>query len=114
MREHLGFQQYLDQAPRWLPYNLYALDRGLASPVRVLNKTGFSVAARCDAAIVEAPTVTFVIATMADDLLDPGYYPDHPGNLVNARVVRLIFDYWVDPRTLDSEAVACAPLPRPL
>jgi beta-lactamase class A len=53
MREHLRCQQYGDQVARFLPFNLYAADRGEPSRVRVLNKTGFSIGVRSDAAIIE-------------------------------------------------------------
>ena len=41
MRDHLSRQQYLDQIPRFLPYNPYAEYVGAPQVATVANKTGF-------------------------------------------------------------------------
>ena len=95
IRDHLRRQQYLDQIPRYLPYNPYAADLGLEQTVTVANKTGFYPGVRADAAIVTAPNVSFVIATLTESSADPGFGAEHEGAVLNGRVARLIFDAWV-------------------
>lgn len=95
MRDHLSRQQYLDQIPRYLPYNPYGAYVGAPSRVTVANKTGFYVGVRADAAIVTAPGVTFVIATMTEQSTDHSFSPDHEGSRLNGAVTRLVYDEWV-------------------
>jgi beta-lactamase class A len=97
IRDHLGRQQYLDQIPRYLPYNPYAGDLGEERQVTVANKTGFYMGVRADAAIVSAGEVTFVIATMTEGHPDRGFHPEHAGMVLNGRVARLVFDAWCAP-----------------
>lgn len=95
MRDHLSRQQYLDQIPRYLPYNPYGAYVGEASEVSVANKTGFYVGVRADAAIVSGESLTFVIATMTEKSADASFSLDHEGMLLNGAVARLVYDGWV-------------------
>jgi len=95
IRDHLRRQQYRDQIPRYLPFNPYAADLGESQPVSIANKTGFYPGVRVDAAIVEAPNVTFVMATMTEGSQDTSFSAEHEGNVLNGRVARLVFDAWV-------------------
>jgi hypothetical protein len=95
MRDHLGRQQYLDQIPRYLPYNPYGAYVGEPSTVSVANKTGFYCGVRADAAIVTAPDFSFVIATMNEKSTDLSFSPDHEGMLLNGAVARLVYEAWV-------------------
>ncbi len=97
MRDHLARQQYRDQIPRYLPFNPYAEDLRLGQPIAVMNKSGFYLGVRVDAAIVRAPQVTFVIATMTEESRDRSFRAEHEGNLLNASVARIVFDAWVGP-----------------
>jgi beta-lactamase class A len=94
VRDHLSRQQYLDQIPRFLPYNPYAAYVGEPQVVTIANKTGFYPGIRADAAIVSAGDVTFVIATMTEKSQDTSFRPDHEGLLLNGRVARLIYEAW--------------------
>ena len=94
IRDHLSRQQYLDQIPRYLPYNPYASYLGESPRVTVANKTGFYTGVRADAAIVTAGGVTFVIATMTDKSGDPGFHPEHDGMLLNGRAARAVYEAW--------------------
>ena len=98
MRKHLAKQQHLEQIARELPYNQYAADIGLEQPVQVMNKIGNYVGMRADAAIVTAPQVTFVLATINEGSPDLGFSVDQEGNVLNGRVAKLVFDAWVGPR----------------
>lgn len=95
MRDHLRRQQYLDQIPRYLPFNPYAADLRIDQSVAVMNKTGFYPRVRVDAAIVKAAEMTFVIATMTDRSGDGSFHPEHEGNILNGSAARLVFDTWV-------------------
>ncbi|MFT4038693.1 MAG: serine hydrolase [Thermomicrobiales bacterium] len=94
MRDHLGRQQYLDQIPRYLPYDPYAVYVGGDAAMQIYNKTGFYTGVRADAAIVSAPECRFVIATMTDGSADPSFRVDHEGNLLNGAAARLVYDAW--------------------
>jgi beta-lactamase class A len=94
VRDHLSRQQYLDQIPRFLPYNPYAAYVGETQVVTVANKTGFYPGIRADAAIVSAGHVTFVIATMTEKSRDTTFSLDHEGLLLNGRAARLVYEAW--------------------
>jgi beta-lactamase class A len=95
IRDHLSRQQYLDQIPRFLPYNPYASFVSEPQVCTVANKTGFYPGVRADAAIVTAGDVTFVIATMTEGSRDTTFSVDHEGLLLNGRAARLVYDAWV-------------------
>jgi beta-lactamase class A len=94
IRDHLSRQQYLDQIPRFLPYNPYASYVGESQPLTVANKTGFYPGIRVDAAIVSDGALTFVIATMTEKSQDQSFRADHEGLLLNGRAARLVYDAW--------------------
>jgi beta-lactamase class A len=95
MRSHLGKQQHQEQIPRELPYHQYAADIGIEQPVHVMNKIGNYMGMRADAAIITAPKVSFVLATVNEGSLDHGFRVDQEGNVLNGRVAKLVFDAWV-------------------
>jgi beta-lactamase class A len=95
MRYHLSRQQHLEQIPRYLPYNQFAAEVGMEQPLSVMNKIGNYMGMRVDAAIVAAPDVSFVIATMNEGSSDPHFRVDHEGNVLNGRLGRVVFDAWV-------------------
>jgi beta-lactamase class A len=95
MRDHLSRQQYLDQIPRFLPYNPYAEYVGAPQVATVANKTGFYPGIRADAAIVASNQTRFVIATMNERSRDTSFSVDHEGLLLNGRVARLVYDAWM-------------------
>ena len=97
MRYHLSRQQHLEQIPRYLPFTQFAEEIGVEQPLSVMNKIGNYMGMRADAAIITAPGVTFVIATMNEGSPDPHFQVDHEGNVLNGRVARAVFDAWVPP-----------------
>jgi beta-lactamase class A len=94
MRDHLSRQQYLDQIPRYLPYNPYARYVGADDSMQVFNKTGFYTGVRADAAIVAALDCRFVIATMTEGSTDPSFRMDHEGNLLNGAAAQFVYEAW--------------------
>jgi beta-lactamase class A len=95
IRDHLSRQQYLDQIPRYLPYNPYGAYVGEPSQVSIANKTGFYSGVRADAAIISAPEATFVIATMNEKSDDTSFRPEQEGAVLNGAVAKLVYDAWV-------------------
>jgi beta-lactamase class A len=95
MRDHLSRQQHLEQIPRYLPYGQFASEVGIEQPVSVMNKIGNYMGMRADAAIINAPGVSFVLATMNEGSPDPNFHVDHEGNVLNGRVAKTVFDAWV-------------------
>lgn len=94
MRDHLSRQQYLDQIPRYLPYNPYAAYVGGDASMQIFNKTGFYTGVRADAAIVTSPACNFVIATMTEGSTDPSFRADHEGSLLNGAAAQLTYEAW--------------------
>ena len=94
MRDHLSRQQYLDQIPRYLPYNPYARYVGDDASMQIYNKTGFYTGVRADAAIVTSPACRFVIATMTEGSTDSSFRTDHEGNLLNGAAAQMIYEAW--------------------
>ncbi len=94
MRDHLSRQQYLDQIPRYLPYNPYARYVGADDSMQIYNKTGFYPGVRADAAIVTAPDCRFVIATMTEGSTDESFRMDHEGTLLNGASAQLVYEAW--------------------
>jgi len=94
VRDHLARQQYLDQIPRYLPFNPWADDLGDAQPLRVMNKTGFYTGVRVDAAILQQGAVSAVVATMTEGSADPSFSAEHEGLVVNGRLGRAVYDAW--------------------
>jgi beta-lactamase class A len=95
MRYHLSRQQHLEQIPRYLPYNQYFPEFGNEQPLRVMNKIGCSSGVRVDAAIVQSQETTFVIATMNEGDTGTHYRVDHPGNVLNGKIARIVFETWM-------------------
>jgi beta-lactamase class A len=62
----LGRQHYLDQVPRWLPWNTYAQYHGRSQPLVVANKTGELDGLRADVGLLlheERGTVAVAVFT---------------------------------------------------
>ena len=95
MRTHLAKQQHREQIPRELPFAQYASDVGAEQLLQVMNKIGNYWGMRADAAIIAAPGVTFVLATVNEGSPDLGFSVDQEGNVLNGRVAKLVFDAWV-------------------
>ena len=95
MRYHLSRQQHLEQIPRYLPYNQFASEVGVEQPVSVMNKIGNYMGMRADAAIIDAPSVKFVVVTMNEGSPDRHFQVDHEGNVLIGRVAKAVFDSWV-------------------
>src|SRR4051812_33051764 len=72
-------QQYLDLLPRYLPYNPYGRELGLAAGLRVANKTGFFAGVRCDAALLFLPATTLGITAFTNGCADREFNAENEG-----------------------------------
>ena len=67
----LGRQHFVDQLPRWLPWNPYAQYHGRSQPLTVANKTGELDGIRADAGLLmHAERGTVAVAIFTDGAVD--------------------------------------------
>ena len=91
----LGRQRYLDQTPRFVAYRPYAGDFGQPQPIRVHNKTGFIKGLRADTGLIAIdPDVQIAYSVVNDAGVDDTYHQEHPGDIVNGLVGRVLVEYW--------------------
>jgi beta-lactamase class A len=91
----LGRQRYLEQAPRFIAYRPYAGDFGLPQPISVHNKTGFINGLRADTGLITIdPDVRIAYSVVNDAGPDATYRQEHPGDIVNALIGRVLVEYW--------------------
>jgi beta-lactamase class A len=91
----LGRQQYLNQFPRYLNYNPYAQERGLAQDITVANKTGFYPGVGVDIGIVRLPEeVTIAYAVAAHGARDLSRSDETESSVTNGLVGRALVRYW--------------------
>ncbi len=89
-------QQYLDLLPRYLPYNPYARDLGLAQDLRIANKTGFFVGVRCDTAVITFGDVKLVVAALTKDGKDLGFNVENENAVLLGHAGRTLYEYFND------------------
>lgn len=94
IRSVMSTQQHLDMIPRYLPYNQYAKDLGLAEEISVANKTGFFPGFRGDVAIIRAGTADYVIALFAENCRDLSFQVDHETAICMGKIGRLLVEYF--------------------
>jgi beta-lactamase class A len=81
----LGRQHYLDQIPRWLPWNPYAQYHGRTQPLTVANKTGELDGLRADVALLRhEERGTVAVAVFTDGASDLRESVDVEGSLAVA------------------------------
>ena len=91
----LGRQRHLEQAPRFIAYRPYAGDFGRAQPIKVFNKTGFINGLRADTGLITIdPDVRIAYSVVNDVGTDDSYRQEHPGDIVNALIGRVLVEYW--------------------
>jgi beta-lactamase class A len=91
----LGRQRHLEQAPRFIAYRPYAGDFGLPQPIRVGNKTGFINGLRADTGLITIdPDVRIAYSVVNDAGADATYRQEHPGDIINALIGRVLVEYW--------------------
>lgn len=91
----LGRQRYLEQAPRFVAYGPYAGDFARAQPIKVFNKTGMINGLRADSGLITIdPDVRIAYSVVNDTGADDSYRHEHPGDIVNALIGRVLVEYW--------------------
>jgi beta-lactamase class A len=91
----LGRQRYLEQAPRFVACRPYAGDFARAQPIRVFNKTGMINGLRADTGLITIdPDVRIAYSVVNDTGADDSYRQEHPGDIVNALIGRVLVEYW--------------------
>ncbi|MBA3451253.1 MAG: serine hydrolase, partial [Chloroflexia bacterium] len=91
----LARQRYLEQAPRFVAYRYYAGDFGIAQPIAVFNKTGMLNGLRADTGIIAlGPDVKIAYSVVNDSGEDSTYRNEHPGDITNALIGRVLVEYW--------------------
>jgi len=91
----LGRQRYLEQAPRFVAYGPYAGDFARAQPIRLFNKTGMINGLRADSGLITIdPDVRIAYSVVNDTGADDSYRHEHPGDIVNALIGRVLVEYW--------------------
>jgi hypothetical protein len=91
----LGRQRYLEQAPRFLAYRPYAGDFALAQPIAVFNKTGMFNGLRADTGLIAlGPELKIAYSVVSDAGNDNTYRHEHPGDIANALIGRVLVEYW--------------------
>ncbi len=88
-------QRYLEQAPRFVAFRPYAGDFGRAQPIKVFNKTGFINSLRADTGLITIdPDVRIAYSVVNDTGADDTYRQEHPSDIVNGLVGRVLVEYW--------------------
>jgi beta-lactamase class A len=91
----LGRQRYLEQAPRFVAYRPYAGDFGRAQPIKVFNKTGFINSLRADTGLITIePDVRIAYSVVNDTGADDTYRQEHPSDIINGLIGRVLVEYW--------------------
>jgi beta-lactamase class A len=86
-------QRHLDQAPRFIAFRPHASDA--AQPIEVYNKTGMSSGLRADTGLfVLRQGVTIAYSLVNDPGADETYRHEHPGDITNALIGRVLLEYW--------------------
>jgi beta-lactamase class A len=91
----LGRQRYLEQAPRFVAYRPYAGDSGKRQAIGVFNKTGMIGGLRADTGIIAlGPEVKIAYSVVNDTGDDDTYRNEHPADITNALIGRVLVEYW--------------------
>ena len=91
----LGRQRYLEQTPRFVAYRPHAGDFARAQPIKVFNNTGMINGLRADTGLITIdPDVRIAYSVVNDTGTDDSYRQEHPGDIVNALIGRVLVEYW--------------------
>jgi beta-lactamase class A len=88
-------QRHLEQAPRFIAYRPYAGDFGQPQPIGIGNKTGFMNSLRADTGLITIdPDVRIAFSVVNDTGADDTYRQEHPGDIINGLIGRVLVEYW--------------------
>lgn len=95
MFDMMSRQQYLDQFPRYLPYNPYAKELSVKQDIQVANKTGFYMGVRCDVGYLFMTEGKFAFSVLTKDCTDSSFNSDNEGSVFVGKVGKSIYDFIV-------------------
>jgi len=87
-------QQYLDLLPRYLSYNPYARDLGLAQDLWIANKTGFFMGVRCETAVIAFGGVKLVVAALTKDGKELGFNAENENAVLLGHAGQALYEYF--------------------
>ena len=88
-------QRHLEQTPRFIAYQPYAGDFGRSQPITIGNKTGFMNSLRADTGLITIdPGVQIAYSVVNDTGADDTYRQEHPGDIINGLIGRVLVEYW--------------------
>ncbi len=106
----LGRQRYLEQAPRFVAFRPYAGDFAKSQPIAVFNKTGMFGGLRADTGIIAlGPDVKIAYSVVNNPGDDDTYRHEHPGDITNALIGRVLVEYWWPGEWRPERAVYASP-----
>ena len=106
----LARQRYLEQALRFVAFRPYAGDFGKAQPVAIFNKTGMIGGLRADAGIIAlGPEGKIAYSVVTDSGEDDTYRHEHPADITNALIGRVLVEYWLPSALRLEDAVYPSP-----
>jgi beta-lactamase class A len=95
MRDILGRQRYLEQAPRFIAHHRYAGDYGVDQSIHIHNKTGMMAGMRADTGLIAiSPDAEIAYSVVNDAGSDTSFREEHPGDVTNALIGRVLIEYW--------------------
>lgn len=110
MRDILGRQRYLEQAPRFIAHHRYAGDFGTSQSIHIHNKTGMMAGMRADTGLIAiTPHVEIAYSVVNDGGMDTSFREEHPGDITNALIGRVLLEYWWPGEWDPSSAVFASP-----
>ena len=96
MLDIMGRCQHIEWLGRYLPLNPYVAELGGTPEVKLYNKLGAGLHARCDAGLITTPKTRYAITVMTADSKDPSrLLCPHEGSRTIGRVSKAVFDAWV-------------------
>ncbi len=94
-KEYMNFlsrQQYVDQFPRYMPYNPYAGDLHETQDMQVYNKTGFMTGVRVDVGYVDCRGESITYAVFSDRCADLSFAAENEGTVAIGKIGKAVYD----------------------
>jgi beta-lactamase class A len=97
MLDMMGRCQHIEWLGRYLPLSPYSEELGVSPKVKLHNKLGAGLGARCDAGLITTPSTRYVITVMTADSTDPSrLLCSHEGSRTIGRVSEAVFNDWAE------------------
>jgi len=87
-------QQYMENIPRYLPYNRFAEEFGITQKLRIANKIGMLSGVINDMAIISNQDFKYILVIFTKNCKDLTFGPDNEGAKVVAIISKLFYDYF--------------------